>query len=250
MIKMKKVISIMIILVLFFISYGNVFAYSTSQFSMDIPSTYTKVGLNSFTNENGNNVNIQITTTSYAGKDPYTEKNLNDLVDEIYKQIEDSKDELIKEAKRQYGNQLTESEIAEYVDSFKCNYIDVKEITEFSKNNYKCFHILGNFTMGDLTYFANQYSVISESNVYTVTFSGQSKEEFETEEFKSMLDSFTIKNFQGVKKNTATTSKTMTSAVTAIILVVIAIGGTMMNKIKAKKNNKANSKEEKSEDNQ
>ena len=99
MIKMKKVISIMIILVLFFISYGNVFAYSTSQFSMDIPSTYTKVGLNSFTNENGNNVNIQITTTSYAGKDPYTEKNLNDLVDEIYKQIEDSKDELIKEAK-------------------------------------------------------------------------------------------------------------------------------------------------------
>ena len=104
--------------------------------------------------------------------------------------------------------------------------------------------------MGDLTYFANQYSVISESNVYTVTFSGQSKEEFETEEFKSMLDSFTIKNFQGVKKNTATTSKTMTSAVTAIILVVIAIGGTMMNKIKAKKNNKANSKEEKSEDNQ
>lgn len=231
---MKRVMAIATIFILIFSIFSNVCAYSTAQFSIDIPSTYTKVGLNSFTNTNGNNVNIQVTTTNYSGKDPYTEQNLNDLVDEIYKQIEDSKDQLVAEAKKQYGSQLTDEELAGYVSSFKCNYIDTKEITKFSKNEYKCFHIIGNFTMGDLTYFANQYSVISGNNVYTVTVSGQEKEEFETDEIKNMIESFTIKNFQGVKKN-ETSTKTMTSAITAIILFAIAIIGGMVNKVKAKK---------------
>lgn len=234
---MKKVISAIIVFVLSFSMFNNVDAYSTSQFSIDIPENYKKVGLNSFTNENGNNVNIQITTTSYKGKDPYTEKNLNDLVEEIYKQIEDSKEQLVIEAKKQYGNQISDEELAEYVGSFKCNYIDTKEITKFSKNNYKCFHLIGNFTMGELTYFANQYSVISGNYVYTVTISGNEKEFFDTEEAKNIIDSFTITNFQGVKKD-ATSTRTMTSAITAVVLFAIAIGGTIINKIKAKKNKK------------
>lgn len=228
---MKKTSLISIIFVLIFGVFGEVFAYSTNQFSIDIPDNYIKVTTNSFTNENGNNINIQIGSFSNTGKgELYTEENLNELVDEIYKNLEDQKENLKIEMKNQYGAYYTDEQISEYVNSFKCNYIDTKEITTFGKENYKCFHIVGNFTMSDLTYFSSQYTVASGNNIYTLTISGDNKEFFETDEVKNIVSSFSINNFKEVKGKMSDTMQSV------IIIIGCAIIGGVIGVITRKRN--------------
>jgi len=196
---MKKsiVVSIIFILVLSLCNIAN--AYSTSQFSIDIPENWESDATNSFVNENGDNVNVQINTSPLGSGNPYTQANLDMLVDEIYNNLDSYKDEMAESLKQSYGIYMTESEIKEYVDSFKCNSVDLSEITTCTKNNYKCFHLISNYSMDDYSYYCNQYSIVSGNDIFTLTVSTEEKEDFENSELKGIVDSFTINNYKEPK---------------------------------------------------
>lgn len=193
---MKKtiLISIVFILILSLCNFTN--AYSTSQYSIDIPSTWTKTAENVFSKSNGDGVNVQITPFTGNAGNPYTQEMLDKLVNEIYNNIDDYREEMKASLKQTYGLYMTDSEINKYVQSFKCNSIDLKEITTCSKNNYKCFHIISNFTMTNYSYYAEQYSIASGNNVFTLTLSSSNKSGLGTSEMKDIVNSFTINNYK------------------------------------------------------
>lgn len=193
---MKKSLISLIIFILIASLCGIANAYSTSQFSIDIPETWKSTTTNSFVDGKGNNVNIQITKTSFGSGNPYTETNLNKLVDEIYNNVDSYKDEMVQSLKQSYGAYLTEKEIREYVSSFKCNSVDVKEITTCTKNNYKCFHIIANYTMSDYSYYCDQYCIVSDKTIFTLSVSAGDKKDFENAELRGIVDSFTINNYK------------------------------------------------------
>lgn len=226
---MKKSILVTLVLVLILSIATSVNAYSTSDYTVDIPEDYEEDAPGVFSTEDGtNSFNVQITPYDEKVGDPYNEKMLNDLVDEIYSGLENQKDEIKKEMKATYGSSVSDAEINEYIASFKCNSIDVKEITKCTKNNYKCFHLISNYTMGDYDYYCDQYSVVSGNKIFTLTLSAPDKDDFNDEEMKGIIDSFTIKNYKEPKN---TMSPTLIGAIVgAGVGVVLAIVSAMKNK--------------------
>lgn len=225
---MKKSIFISIVVLLILSIATSVSAYSTSDYTVDLPDNFEEVSTAVFTAENGNGFNVQTTPYDEKAGDPYTEKMLNDLEKEIYSGIEKQKSEIKKQMKLTYGSSVTDAEIEEYISSFKCNSIDVKEITKCTKNNYKCFHLVSNYTMGDYDYYCDQYSIVSGNKIYTLTLSAQDKKDFENEDMKGIINSFTIKNYKEPKN---TMSPTLIGAITGgIVGIVLAIVSAIKNK--------------------
>lgn len=235
---MKKSLISLIIFMLIASLCGFVNAYSTSQFSIDIPETWKSNSTNSFVDGKGNNVNIQITNETFGKGNPYTEKNLNQLVDEIYNNVDSYKDEMVQSLKQTYGAYLTENEIREYVSSFKCNSIDLKEITTCTKNNYKCFHIIANYSMSDYSYYCNQYCIVSDKTIFTLSVSADDKKDFEENaELKGIVDSFTINNYKEP-------SDSFLNSTTIGILVGACVGAIVGLISYVKNKNKEENKEE------
>lgn len=221
---MKKniVISIVFILILSLCNIAN--AYSTSLFSIDIPESWESDATDSFVNENGDNVNVQVTTSAFGTGNPYTQANLDMLVDEIYNNMDSYRDEIAKSLKESYGEYISESEIKEYVDSFKCDSVDLSEITTCTKNNYKCFHLISKYSMEDYSYYCNQYSIVSENNIFTLTVSTEEKEDFENSELKGIVDSFTINNYKEPKDSglSATTIGIIAGACASAVVGIVS----------------------------
>lgn len=191
---MKKSVLISIVLIIILSLCSVVNAYSTSNYSIDIPSTYESITDGQFNDENGNGINIQVSDFKSSG-DPYTQENLDKLVDEIYTNIDQYRDQIAESLKETYGSYYTDEYIKNYVDSFKCNSIDLKEITNVSKNNYKCFHIIANYQMADYSYYCDQYQIVSANEMYTITVSAKEKADLQNDDIKKALESFTIANF-------------------------------------------------------
>ena len=84
---MKKSVLISVILLLVVCIATSVNAYSTSDYSIDVPASFKQVGTGAiYKMTNGNNFNVQI--TNYDEKKdgyPYTQKNLEDLAQEMEK---------------------------------------------------------------------------------------------------------------------------------------------------------------------
>lgn len=192
---MKKSILISLVFLTILSLCGMVNAYSTSKYSIDMPSTYYLVSEGVFSNIYGNSINVQVTQGDSSG-DPYTQENLDRLVNEMYNNVDAYKDQIAASLKETYGDYYTEAEIRAYVDSFKCNSVDTKEITTVSKNNYKCFHLIANYQMADYSYYCKQYSIMSGKDVFTLTISAQDKSDLEDKEISDAIDSFTINNYQ------------------------------------------------------
>ncbi len=183
---MKKgiLLSIVFILIVSLCTFVN--AYSTSNYSFDVPSTWKELGgAGIFRDSSGNSVNVQVSKFTGDAGNPYTEEMLNEIVDEI-KNDDDS--------------------------SFKCKSIDTKEITTCTKNNYKCFHIIANYEMSYADYYCNQYGIVSGNEFYVITLSAEEKEEFESSEMKNIVDSFTIKNYQEPKSGPSILTWTLIGA--------------------------------------
>lgn len=193
---MKKILSVLTIFLMLvsLCTFAN--AYSTSQYSIDIPSTWKQNAANSFMGSGKNSANIQITKSTYGMGNPYTQDNLNKLVNELHNNVDAYKNDMVNSLKQTYGTYMSEQKIREYVSTFKCNSVDVSEITTCTKNNYKCFHIIANYEMADYSYYCNQYSIISGNYVFTLTVSASDKTDFDKEEMKGIVDSFTINNYQ------------------------------------------------------
>ena len=222
---MKKVICSFLLFIFILNLVGNVNAYSTSQYSIDIPSTYRKATEGSFTKENGNNVNVQVVPFSGSSSNAFTEEGLNQLTKNINSEIDNVKTEMKKTIKERYGEYLSDSEINEYVKSFKCDSIDKKEIITATKNNYKCYHIIARYSVGDYKYYAEQYSFISNNNVYTLTASVGEKSDLQSSEVKNIINSFTISNYKNPEKlsffSLDVWSKIIATTIVAIIGVAI-----------------------------
>lgn len=193
---MKKCISILVLLLFMLGIATSVNAYSTSEFEIDIPDSFEQGKLNVYADENGRCINIVSKPFEAKGIDPYNQLILDMLVDNLYNNLNSEKESLKTEMESTYGSELSDEEINEYVNSFKCNSIDVKEITKCTKNNYKCFHILAQYSMADYSYYCDQYIVVSGNKMYALTLSSQDKDDFNSEDFKKVLDSFTINNYK------------------------------------------------------
>ena len=195
---MKKSIIISLVFITIFSLCGMVNAYSTSKYSIDMPSTYVLVTEGTFSDVDGNSINIQVSQGESSG-DPYTQENLDRLVNEMYNNVDAYKEQIKASLKETYGNYYTEDQIKEYVDSFKCKSVDTKEITTVSKNNYKCFQLVANYEMADYSYYCRQYSIMSGSDIYTITVSAQDKLDLFTQVVEDALNSFTISNYEEPK---------------------------------------------------
>ena len=193
---MKKCISILVLLLFMLGIATSVNAYSTSEFEIDIPDSFEQVSLNLYADENGRCINIVSKPFETKGVDPYNQEFLDMMVYGIYNNFDAEKEEIKNEMGSTYESVVPDEELNEYVNSLKCNSIDVKEITRCTKNNYKCFHILAQYSMADYSYYCDQYIVISGNKMYVLTLSSQNKDDFNSEDFKKVLDSFTINNYK------------------------------------------------------
>lgn len=221
---MKKIFCVFLLFIFIFSLVGNVNAYSTSQYSIDIPSTYRKATEGSFTKENGNNVNVQVVPFTGSSSNAFTEEGLNKLTNNINSEIDNVRTEMKKTIKERYGEYLSDSEIDEYVKSFKCESIDKKEITTATKNNYKCYHIIASYSAGDYKYYAEQYSFISNNNVYTLTASVGEKSDLQSSEVRNIINSFTISNYKNPEQSSFFSDKLLSKMIAAGIVALICGG--------------------------
>lgn len=232
---MKKIFCGFLLFIFIFSLIVNVNAYSTSQYSIDIPSTYRKATEGSFTKENGNNVNVQVVPFSGSSSNVFTEEGLNKLTNNINSEIDNVRTEMKKTIKERYGEYLSDSEIDEYVKSFKCESIDKKEITTATKNNYKCYHIIASYSAGDYKYYAEQYSFISNNNVYTLTASVGEKSDLQSAEVRNIINSFTISNYKNPEQSSFFSDKLL-SKIIATGIVALICGGIKAISDKNKRN--------------
>ena len=232
---MKKIFCGFLLFIFIFSLVGNVNAYSTSKYSIDIPSTYRKATEGSFTKENGNNVNVQVVPFTGSSSNAFTEDGLNKLTNNINSEIDNVRKEMKKTIKERYGEYLSDSEIDEYVKSFKCESIDKKEITTATKNNYKCYHIIASYSAGDYKYYAEQYSFISNNNVYTLTASVGEKSELQSSEVRNIINSFTISNYKNQEQSSIFSDKLLSKMI-AVGIVALICGGIKVISDKNKRN--------------
>lgn len=205
--------------------------HSTDDFSINIPNDYTQITKNFFCNDEGDNINIQI--SSYpTNQNPYTLDVLNMLADEMSKGNV-SRDALIENFKRQYSSYFSESEIEELVSSFQVNSIAPKEISFCTKNNYRCLHIVMNASMLDYNYIVSQYVIFSKDKSFVLTIGVNEKEKLDSSEIKDILNSFTIFNYEKPAKSEEKEEKEsfvsddvinnmIISAISATIIVIIS----------------------------
>ena len=221
---MKKIFLNCLLFIFIISLMENVNAYSTSQYSINIPSTYRKATEGSFTKENGNNVNVQVVSFTGSSSNAFTEEGLNKLTNNINSEIDNVRIEMKKTIKERYGEYLSDSEIDEYVKSFKCESIDKKEITTATKNNYKCYHIIASYSAGDYKYYAEQYSFISNNNVYTLTASVGEKSDLQSSEVRNIINSFTISNYKNPEQSSFFSDKLLGKMIAAGIVALICGG--------------------------
>ena len=158
---MKKSILISGVLLIILAIATSVYAYETSDYSIDVPSSCKEFGTAIYKADNGNNFNIQVTDYDQK-KDgyPYTDKNLEEL--------------------------------AKQMESTMKAKVSKKEITKCTKNNYKCIHLQSEL----YGFIIDQYAVVSGNKIYTVTLAAANKDDLNSGDLKNVLDSFTLKNYQ------------------------------------------------------
>lgn len=233
---MKKVIYIFLLLVFIFSLVGSVEAYSTSKYSIDIPSTYSKVSEGAFVKENGDNINIQI--SSYSGGAPsYNNDTLNEFEGILKKYISSEKDSIVQALRKkseEYGLSLTESQINEYANSFKLNKMEKKELVTCSKNKYDAYHFIASYSFGEYSSYVEQYYIVTKTDLYVISIGSCDKSSFSSTETTNMINSFKISNYE---KPSSFFSEKLLSKMIAAGIVALFCGGIKVFSDKNKKNN-------------
>ena len=195
---MKKLTSIILVVLIFLISIMtlNSKAYSTNDFSIDIPSYYQYSGEDSFVSYEGNAVIIETNPFDTSEDFKYTQDNLNRLTS------------LIKESYQEYYG-------------ITSNIID-SQVVKFSDNKYKGFYLRSSVTISGNTFFADQYIVVSGNYVYSLTIMTLNSTNYlNSEEAKSIVNSFTINNFEPIDNSIAFVE--VLHVLSVIILCILVI---------------------------
>lgn len=221
--KMINKIFIIGFIIFLLVFQSTTYAYSNDYYSISIPSSYSKIADNFFMDQDGLNINVVVDSHSYKYKgEVYTEEHLNDLIDRFKAITEEEMLDVLKSTYNQYGVEYKEEELKELSKSIKIETTGTKEITTFSKNNYKCFHFILKITLGEYSYYTNQYQVFARNNFFTLTITGNDLDYFKTQDIKNTINSFTIKNFQEVEQEESIWEKSLVSAISAMILCGIS----------------------------
>lgn len=200
----RIILLIAIIFILIVLFNSKTFAYSTNQYSIDIPSNYINQGNGEFVRSTGM-PSIIIETD----------------VNTSYEHIEYKKEylEVFKDMFSSY-----EDEIAQYIPlgyDYSFQIVDSK-ITTFTDNNYKCFYFKYKIAIEYQTMYVKQYIVLSGNNImYNLTLSG-TEEALNSAEVKDIVNSFTIKNY--IPKDSAFVFPVNNIIITiAIIFILIVV---------------------------
>ncbi len=235
--RRNKVFEIIILLCFISLIFNSCcYAYSTNKYSINVPDNYSISDADSFTDSDGNNINITITTTNNASNFKYTKANLEKLVDMYYTQFDELKMSLKEQLHQKYGYKLSNTQIEEYLSSFKINSVITKEITTFTKNNYKCFHIMLEYSILGEKMYGEQYATASASEIYVLTISHRNINVITNNSTKKeMVDSFTINNYKDVESDSNTVLEKILMAAVSVVIIVI-----LYNIIYNRNNNKNN----------
>lgn len=224
---MKKLFVSIISVMIFLIFIQSIcYAYSTSNYSINIPYGYKQTSIDTFANTNGNGISITmeaINSENYTFH--YDNKTLNDFANSIENNLDDYKEELKKAFMQAYNpNTISyieyERRVNVILNSIKIN-IPSKEITTFTKNDYKCFCIEYYMTADTITpVYGRQYVVLDKSNAYIVTMTGSTRQSLYTSEVESMLDSFTINNYRPIDDSSFESIFVMLAVIIIITLII------------------------------
>lgn len=196
MIKSKMLLFFSIIFIFFVIPY-SVNAYSTTQYSIEIPSTYTQVSEGNFSNENG--TTIYISSEKYdlsefgsniLESDVYNSDTLNELKkgfeQEMYTYIYSE----ISSAIMNYSPDITENELENIKKNITYSLVESKII---EIGNYKAFKVKGNINLVDtLNYILEEYLIYTENYITVIAIGSMDETYFNTTEYTKIINSFTI----------------------------------------------------------
>ena len=187
----KKIMSILMIFIITIST--RVLGYKSNDFIVDIPQNFKATGIeNVFVDEEENTITISSSEIAYL---PYTEENLDKIVNTLTKDLDSRREEIKDKIYIEYGNVLTE----EYIESYARNVnisVQKKEIATFGSDNYKCFHYIVNVDMIENKYYAECYQTYSGGKTYTITISSNKNDFFESDEIKNVINSCKIENYQ------------------------------------------------------
>lgn len=198
------IISILVFLILFFNTYS--YAYSTSDYSIDIPYSYTNQGDGSFIGATGQPY-IFISTERNSSYEywKYEKEYLKILEDFI---IQYTNDELIKTIPSGYDY------------SFKV--IDSK-ITKFTDNNYNCFYFNFKFDIETYSIYLKFYVVLTADNeMYSIILTG-TEDVLNSKEVQDVINSFEIKNYIPKDNSITISFDTIAAICSGVIILLVAI---------------------------
>ena len=195
---------IAIISITFFAS-NEVLAYDAETFSIDIPEGYITDNKDSFTDATGRNINVTILHDSKTTDYKYSEEELNAIVSELDKAIDDVREQYVESLKSTYGEEYAEEIYKQVVETIKINSFLKKEITTVGKGNYKCYHIITEYSFMDTKLYMNQYTTNNGEDLYTLTLSAFDPSDFDTDELKNVVNSFEIKDTKTEESKPANT---------------------------------------------
>lgn len=187
----KKILSRIIAIVLMLgimVSCSTVLAFSEDGMSIDVPSSFSEMGDKVWRKGYTLTFNIQIDNNEKG------EAATKSALDDSVKQLE-----------KQYAG-LTVSK---------------SEVTKL--NGYKCLYIESSYSGMNLV----QYAIPSKDKVYVLTFAGTG-DIANSDEVKSMLDSFKIDNYKEPKSGSAV-------GIIVAIVVIAAVAGVAVYFVKKKK---------------
>ena len=231
---MKKCIIILFIILTITLSFSHeIFAYSTEQFSIYIPYSYTNNGNNLFTDNSGNNLSIAMINANTNSKNlQYNEENLNSLANSLEKEAKETFRKFLIET---YSDYLRMDEIYSLTNSMDF-IIKEKKITTFTNNNYKCFYFKYKLLVKNKPVcYGYQYLVTSNDKLYTLTATSNS--DFLNSDLQSAIDSFTIKDFKDLTVSSNSPNVLERAALAFVSTLIIGFFYNLYVKYAKKKHN-------------
>ena len=226
---MKKIICLIMTIVLLIPTVA--LGYDTDKFSIEIPEKYTaSAGLNSFTDDSGHNINVQV-TESKNEKVVFNDEYLDVLTKELTDNIDEYRQEVKQQLIAQYDGQVEESAIENIVNSIQYKDFVKKEIVNFGADDYKGFHYISDISVLDSESYTETYQTYYNDTIYTITISSDDLTMFDSEEIINTVKSFKIKGFvedtvRDISEVTTTdvTSAPVNNKLTSTEIVIVACG--------------------------
>ena len=195
--NLKNKIAILLITLLFISFMMPIcLAYETEEYSIDIPEGFS-LSKSAFSDAEGNSINVNILDYNQSENVSqfYTNSTLDYVTNEVKSGTEEYRNSVRNSLKEEYGDSYTDEQIESYVSTINYNDMVKKEVTTFTKNNYKCLHFISDLSLNDSHFYTDQYETVSNGKIIVLTVSSFDRDFFEKDEIKAAIDSFTIKNF-------------------------------------------------------